>query len=96
MEAAPAETAMSAPVAPAPATPSGDPIRGPGGTEEQCHARVASETGAVVNGTNRIEESEANTVIYVNVEGAAAPWACYVDGDGKIWSVEFTGSEGAA
>ena len=92
---APADAAMSAPVAAAPAKPGGDPIRGPGGTEEQCLARVAAETGAVVDGTNRIEESEANTVIYVNVQGAAAPWACYVNSGGEIWSVEFTGSEGA-
>lgn len=82
--------AMQSPVKPA----SGDPIRGPGGLEEKCLARVAEETGAKVNGTNHIEESEAAVEVYVNVDGAQAPWKCLGTKDGAISEVSYTGSEG--
>lgn len=79
----------------APAKPSGDPIRGKGGLEEKCLARVAETVGGPVTGTNRIEESEAAIAIYVNVPGAQAPWRCLGYRDGTIGEVMFTGSEGA-
>lgn len=74
---------------------SGDPIRGKGGLEEQCLAQVAEVTRAPVRGTNRIEESEAAIEIYVNVDGAEAPWKCLAYRDGTIAEVTYTGSEGA-
>lgn len=90
-EAAPA----ASPSKQAAAKPLKDPIRSPGGLEDKCHAAVAKETGARVIGTNRIEESEAATGIYVNVEGAQAPWRCLGYKDGTIGDVMYTGSEGA-
>lgn len=72
-----------------------DVIRGKGGLEEKCLARVAAETGAKVNGTNRIDESEAAIEIYVNVEGAQAPWKCHGYKNGTIDQIMYTGSEGA-
>lgn len=74
--------------------PSGDPIRGKGGLEEKCLAKVGDITRARVNGTNRIEESEAAVDIYVNVEGAQAPWKCVGQRDGSLGDVSYTGSEG--
>jgi hypothetical protein len=72
-----------------------DHIRGPGGLEEKCHRAVAKATGARVIGTNRIEESQAATGIYVNVQGAQAPWMCLGYRNGTIGEVRYTGSEGA-
>lgn len=74
--------------------PKNVPIRGKGGLEEKCLARVGKETGARVIGTNRIEESQASIDIYVNIEGAQAPWRCRGYRDGNIESVEYSGSEG--
>ena len=71
-----------------------DVIRGKGGLEEKCHEAVA-EKGTKVVGTNRVEESEAAIEIFVNVEGASAPWRCLGYRDGTIGEVMFTGSEGA-
>lgn len=71
------------------------PIRGANSLETRCADRVASETGARVIGTNRIEESEATVDIYVNVEGAEAPWRCLANRDGSIAEVSYSGSEGA-
>lgn len=85
-----AEIKMQAPVK----TASGDPIRGPGGLEEKCLAKVAKTTGAKVNGTNHIEESQAAIAIYVNVEGAEAPWMCLGYKDGSVGEVSYTGDEG--
>jgi len=92
-----ADIKMDSPVdASAPAkTTGGDTIRGKGGLEEKCLAKVADVTGAPVIGTNRIEESEAAIEIYVNVEGAQAPWKCLGYKDGSIAEVMYTGSEGA-
>lgn len=73
-----------------------DQVRGKGGLEEKCLAKVGEVTGAKVIGTNRIDESEAATEIYVNVEGAEAPWKCLGYKDGTIGDVMYTGSEGAA
>ena len=70
-------------------------IRGPDSLESRCSAKVASETGAKVLGTNRIEESEAAIGIYVNVEGAQAPWRCLTYRDGTVGEVMYTGDEGA-
>lgn len=92
-EAATADAAsvkMSSPVE----TATADPIRGPGGLEEKCLSKVAETTGAPVIGTNRIEESEAAIEIYVNVQGAQAPWKCFGDRDGSLGDVMFSGSEG--
>ena len=103
VEAAPAGEEMAdAPVAePTPAEASApaavaeaDAVRGPGGLEASCLARVTQETGGATTSTNRIEESEAAVEVYVNVEGAAAPWRCLGNRDGTIEEVSFTGSEG--
>ncbi|KLE34153.1 hypothetical protein [Aurantiacibacter luteus] len=71
------------------------PVRGANSLETRCADRVAAETGASVAGTNRIEESEAAIAIYVNVDGASAPWRCLANRDGSISEVMFTGDEGA-
>ena len=71
-----------------------DIIRGAGGLEEKCLERVNQETGGNALGTNRISESEAAIEIYVNVDGATAPWKCLGWKDGTIAEVMFTGSEG--
>ncbi|WP_427966609.1 hypothetical protein [Altererythrobacter sp.] len=72
-----------------------DPIRGPGGLESKCLARVTEQTGGAKTSTNRIEESEAAIEIYVNVEGAQALWKCLGSRDGSITEAYFTGDEGA-
>lgn len=84
------ETPMQAPVS-APA----DPIRGAGGMEERCLDRVNEMVGGGVIGTNRIEEAESGVMIYVNVQGANAPWQCFGGRDGTINEVYFGGDEGA-
>ncbi|WAT16959.1 hypothetical protein OZN62_08395 [Aurantiacibacter sp. MUD11] len=84
----PPEAAAAAPTSRAVA------IRGPNSLETRCADRVAAETGARVIGTNRIEESEAAIAIYVNVDGAAAPWRCLAYRDGTIGEVMFASSEG--
>jgi hypothetical protein len=91
----PAATAGGPDAAPAAAAPAADVIRGKGGLEEKCHERLAKEVGAPVVGTNRIEESEAAIAIYVNMQGAEAPWRCLGYKDGTIGEVMYTGSEGA-
>ena len=85
-----AETAAAAPAAAASV-----PIRGANSLETRCANRVADTTGARVIGTNRIEESEAAIAIYINVDGATAPWRCLAYRDGSIGEVMFTGDEGA-
>lgn len=72
-----------------------DAIRGAGGLEAKCKVAVAKETGARVIGTNRIEESQAAVEVYLNVEGAQAPWKCRGTRDGKVEGVEYSGDEGA-
>ena len=74
------DTNASMPEMVSPAAPSGDPIRGPGGG---------------VIGTNRIEEAESGVMIYINVQGASAPWQCFGSRDGTISEVYFGGDEGA-
>jgi hypothetical protein len=76
-------------------SPPKDIIRGKGGLEEKCHARLAAE-GMDVIGTNRIEESEAAIAIYVNINGAEAPWRCLGYKNGTIGEIMYTGSEGGA
>ncbi len=80
---------------PAPAQAKEVAVRGENGLEGKCAMRVARETGARVIGTNRIEESEAAIAIFVNVEGAQAPWRCLGYRDGTIGEVMYSGSEGA-
>nr|WP_298897880.1 hypothetical protein [uncultured Altererythrobacter sp.] len=77
-----------------PVSPPTDPIRGPGGMEEKCLSRVNDTVGGGVIGTNRIEEAESGVMIYVNVQGATAPWQCFGSRDGTISEVYFGGSEG--
>lgn len=91
-ENGPVEAAQTAST---PAAPREVAIRGPNSLETRCADRVAAETGAAVIGTNRIEESEAAIGIYINVDGATAPWRCLAYRDGTIGEVMFTGSEGA-
>lgn len=86
------EIALESPIKPAAA----DPIRGPGGLEAQCIARVSSMTGGKDTTTNHIEESEAAVEVYLNVEGVEEPWKCLGTKDGAIEEVMYTGSEGAA
>lgn len=88
---APAE---AAPAAQAPAKAAAAKIRGRGGLEEKCLARVNDMTGGGGIGTNRIEESEAAIAIFINVRGAEAPWRCLAYRDGTIGEVMYTGSEG--
>lgn len=78
--------ALQSPVA---ATPSSDD------GEAACYEQVAETTGAEVIGTDRVETSEAGTAIYVNIEGAEAPWQCIVWEDGTVAGVMYTGDEGA-
>lgn len=92
-EAAPAPAADAAP-ATKPARQQ-VAVRGANGLEGRCAKKVASEVGARVIGTNRIEESEAAIAIFVNVEGAEAPWRCLAYRDGTVGEVMYTGSEGA-
>ncbi len=68
-------------------------VRGPDGLEQRCLKRLRAE-GLAVIGTNRIEESEAATEIFVNIRDADAPWRCLAYRDGTIAEVMYTGSEG--
>jgi hypothetical protein len=87
----PSAAAMQPPVKVAPAK---DLVRGRGGLEDKCKAAVNKQTGGAVVGTNRIEESEAAIAVYVNVQGAGAPWRCLGYKDGTLGEVMYTGSEG--
>jgi hypothetical protein len=89
----PAGAAPAAPTAAAPAKSPKVAARGPNGLEERCLRRLRKEGLAVV-GTNRIEEAESGTAIYVNIDGAQAPWRCLAYSDGTIGEIMFTGSEG--
>lgn len=79
---------------PALAAPVKDPIRSPGGMETKCLAKVNEMTGGGVIGTRMIEEAESGVMIYVNVEGAEAPWQCFGSRDGTLGEVYYGGSEG--
>ena len=89
------DTNASMPEMVSPMSPSGDTIRGPGGMEEKCLDRVNDTVGGGVIGTNRIEEAESGVMIYINVQGASAPWQCFGSRDGTISEVYFGGDEGA-
>lgn len=95
--AAPAEDVMPAAVeekvAKAPAAKT-IPVRGKGSIEEKCLKAVAKQANNPGVGVNRIEESEAAIEVYINLDGAAAPWKCLAYRDGTIGEVSFTGSEG--
>lgn len=80
--------------APAPVQALKDPIRSPGGMESKCLARVNEMTGGGVIGTRMIEEAESGVMIYVNVQGAEAPWQCFGSRDGTLGEVYYGGSEG--
>jgi hypothetical protein len=85
------------PVEAAPAAPAAREevaIRGPNSLESRCADMVADQTGARVLGTNRIEEAEAAIAIYINVEGAQAPWRCLAYRNGMIGEVMYAGDEG--
>jgi hypothetical protein len=89
-----ASPAENAPVAASPGKGRDVAVRGAGGLEERCLRRLRDE-GLDVVGTNRIEESEAATEIYVNICDAEAPWRCLAYRNGTIAEVMYTGSEGA-
>lgn len=89
------ENGPAEPAAPAPKTALKDPIRSPGGLETKCLARVNEMTGGNVIGTRQIEEAESGVMIYVNVEGAQAPWQCFGGRDGSLQEAYYGGSEGA-
>lgn len=72
------------------------PVRGKNSLEKKCLARVADITRAPVIGVNRIDQSRDPIEIFVNVEGAQAPWLCQARRDGTLGRVEYSGSEGAA
>lgn len=86
---------MEMPVREAAAPKLKDPIRSPGGMETKCLARVNEMTGGNVIGSRRIDEAESGVMIYVNVEGADAPWQCFGSRDGTISEVYYGGDEGA-
>lgn len=88
----PAMRGESAEALPAPSAK--DIVRGKGGLEEKCLARVEEITRATVGGVNRIDESGRDIKIFVNVEGAEAPWLCIGRRDGTLGNVEYSGSEG--
>ncbi|QNE03933.1 hypothetical protein [Croceicoccus marinus] len=90
-EAVPVEMLVKEAVAPK----LGDPIRSPSGMETRCLARVNELTGGNVIGSRRIEEAESGVMIYVNVQGAEAPWQCFGSKDGTISEVYYGGNEGA-
>lgn len=71
-----------------------DLIRSPGGLETKCLSRVNELTGGGVIGSQRIEEAESGVMIYVNVQGAQAPWQCFGSKDGALQEVYFGGDEG--
>lgn len=81
-------------VAAAAPAPKAIPVRGKGSIEEKCLKAVAREANNQGVGVNRIEESEAAIEVYVNLDGATAPWKCVAYRDGTIGEVSFTGSEG--
>ena len=90
-----ANAGMAPQVGEAPAAPAEVAIRGPNSLETKCAEKVGRETGARVIGTNRIEESEAAIAVYINIEGAQAPWQCLAYRDGTVGEIMYTGSEGA-
>lgn len=90
---APAPAGQAAAPAPAAKPERQVAVRGSNGLEGRCARKVAG-LGANVIGTNRIEESQAAIEIYLNVEGAQAPWRCLAYRDGTIGDVMYTGSEG--
>lgn len=71
--------------------------RAPSSVESTCVAAVASEVrnNAVSLIRSEVSEGTGQTVVYVNVPGAQAPWACYATPAGAVLRVEYTGSEGA-
>lgn len=91
---APVEPPAAAPAKTAKASAS-IPVRGQNSIESRCLDRVGRETGARVIGTNRIAESKTSVDIFVNIEGAQAPWRCRGYRDGSIEGIMYTGDEGA-
>lgn len=69
-------------------------VRGMEDLEGKCLARVGALTSATVLGTRRIDEAADAIEIYVNVEGAQAPWLCRGNRDGSIVRVMNTDGEG--
>ncbi|MCJ2178589.1 hypothetical protein [Novosphingobium album (ex Hu et al. 2023)] len=94
-EGLPETAPMASPVAAVAPARLKDPIRSPGGMETKCLARVNEMTGGGVIGTRRIDEAESGVMIYVNVQGAEAPWQCFGSKDGKLAEVYYGGDEGA-
>lgn len=86
-----AETAMTSPVS---APKAGDPIRSRGGLESKCLSAVAKAANNQQVSTNHIEESQASIEVYVNVQGAQAPWVCRGSRGGTVGEVSYSGSEG--
>ncbi|CCA91593.1 hypothetical protein [Novosphingobium sp. PP1Y] len=90
---APLPVAVTEPRIPA-KPPVRDFARVPGGLEGKCLASVGEVTHAPVLGTRSIDGSGPTIKIYVNVQGAHAPWLCRGNRDGTIAGVMYTGSEG--
>lgn len=62
--------------------------------ERNCLEAVAKETQAKNVSTLRIDQSEAAIEVYVQVEGAEAPWKCLAaPDDGSVQEITYT-SEG--
>ena len=73
----------------APVMRSGSPA-----AEQACLTAVANQTKAVGASVLSSEFSQANTVVYVSVPGADAPWVCYSNDRGQVSNVMYSGSEG--
>lgn len=63
--------------------------------EGACLAAVADQVGTGGVSVMKTEISEANTVVYVNVPDAEAPWVCFTSPQGDVSEVRYSGSEGA-
>ncbi len=59
-----------------------------------CIAATMETTGAVMATVSKTEFTSTGTVVYLDIPGAEAPWACYVNDAGTVERVEYTGSEG--
>ena len=65
--------------------------------EKACLAAVAKKTNVAATGLQVIEAmgAESGILVKVRVPDADAPWDCMTDKNGKPWSVNYSGSEGA-
>lgn len=77
------------------AAPASDPIYGADGLVEKCLSRVNEMTGGSVIGMRSVDQAESGVTVYVNVDGADAPWQCFGSSDGTLSEAYYGGDEGA-